>query len=98
MRHGKRQIRGRLGCDNYVDTNSDYLPVAVAHDHGYGYLQTKDVSGAVFEGASDGVVVKSNTDRLECDRSTNDEKIGKKWKFSEYFFFSFFGNLHPLFF
>ena len=59
MRHGKRQIRGRLGCDNYVDTNSDYLPVAVAHDHGYGYLQTKDVSGAVFEGASDGVVVKS---------------------------------------
>ena len=60
MRHGKRQIRGRLGCDHYVDTNSVYLPVAVAHDHGYGYLQTKDVSGAVFEGASDGVFVRSN--------------------------------------
>ena len=26
----------------------------------YGYLQTKDVSGAVFEGASDGVFVRSN--------------------------------------
>ena len=37
-----------------------YLPVPVAHDHGYGYLQTKDVSGAVFEGASDGVFVRSN--------------------------------------
>jgi hypothetical protein len=50
-----------------------YLPVLVAHDHGYGYLQTKDVSGAVFEGASDGVVVRSNWLRFECDRSTNQQ-------------------------
>ena len=66
MKHVKRQYKGS-GCDHYVDTNSVYLPVAVAHDHGYGYLQTKDVSGAVFEGASDGVFVRSNRCRLECD-------------------------------
>ena len=28
--------------------------MTVAHDHGYCYLQTKDVSGAAFDGASDG--------------------------------------------
>ena len=60
MRHGKRQIRGRLGRDHYVETIVTTFPVAVAHDHGYGYLQTKGVSGAVFEGASDGAFVRSN--------------------------------------
>ena len=34
-------------------------PMTVAHDHGYCYLQTKDVSGAAFDGASDGGVVSS---------------------------------------
>ena len=53
---------------------STTFPVAVAHDHGYSYLHTKDVSGAVFEGASDGVIVRSNRCRLECDSVDNEEK------------------------
>ena len=59
MRHVKRQYKGSRVCSLRSEQCS--LPfVPVAHDHGYGYLQTKDVSGAVFEGASDGVVVRSN--------------------------------------
>ena len=34
-----------------------YPPVPVAYDHGYSYLKTQDVSGAAFQGASDGALV-----------------------------------------
>ena len=55
----KRLYKGSRVCSLRSEQCS--LPsVAVAHDHGYGYLQTKDVSGAVFESASDGVFVRSN--------------------------------------
>ena len=56
---GRGSIRGRLGCAHDVVDNVHYLSRGVAHDHGYCYLQTKDVSGAAFDGASDGGVVSS---------------------------------------
>ena len=37
--------------------------MTVAHDHGYCCLQTKTVSGADFEGASDGAVACRNRHR-----------------------------------
>ena len=62
--------------------------MAVAHDHGYGYLQTKGVSGAVFEGASHGAVARSDWCRFECEKQGRNKKTGD----------FFLTNLHPHFF
>ena len=52
-----------------------YLPVPLAHGHGYGYLKTKDVSGAALQGASDGVFVTRRRGNLN-ERKGNWKKEG----------------------
>ena len=59
MGHGKRQCKGVARVPWNHSTQCALWPMTVAHDHGYCYLQTKDVSGAAFDGASDGGVVSS---------------------------------------
>ena len=61
--------------------------MTVAHDHGYCYLHTKDVSGATFEGASDGAVACNN-------RHTEFVKIAETERNSEIsqIFSDFFGE------
>ena len=59
MGTGRGTIRDRLGFAHDAVNNVHYLSRGVSHDHGYCYLQTKDVSGAAFDGASNGGVVSS---------------------------------------
>ena len=52
--------------------------MTVAHDHGYCYLQTKDVSGAAFDGASDGGVVSSTRTDQNVKQGEGSIKTGGK--------------------
>ena len=70
-------------------------PMTVAHDHGYCYLQTKDVSGAAFEGASDGAVACNNRHHRVRENRINRAKFGK---FSIFWFFVFGKKWMPIFF
>jgi hypothetical protein len=51
--------------------NVHYDPAPVTHDHGYCYLQAKDVSGAAFDGASDGVFMGSDPHRFDLENGRN---------------------------
>ena len=53
-RHGHRQCKGVARVPWNRSEQCSLRQMTVAHDHGYCYLQTKDVSGAAFDGASDG--------------------------------------------
>jgi len=70
-----------------------YGPLTVAHDHGYYFLQTKDGSGAVFEGASGGVVT------IQVCEWPNRAKFRQFLRISEIFFNiftpTFFSEINP---